>query len=168
MHLRNSIVNAFGRRVFLGGNMHQDYRRLVAFAGALALLVLLIPTPAPAQNRIIKGKVMSEKGEPVEGAAVVIQGTDVKREYTVKTNKKGEYFYMGIPFGVYRVIVRAPGYQPDFAENIRPNISQDSEIPFTLKPGQDHKLAFELSKAELEQIKQQQGKAQQQKQTISE
>jgi len=148
--------------------MHQHYRRLVAFASALVLLVLVIPTPAPAQNRIIKGKVMNEKGEPVEGAAVVIQGTDVKREYTVKTNKKGEYFYMGIPFGVYRVIVRATGYQPDFAENIRPNINQDSEIPFTLKPGADHKLAFELSKEELEQIKQQQGKAQQQKQTVSE
>jgi len=148
--------------------MRQDYRRVVAFAGTLALLVVLICTPATAQNRIIKGKVINEKGDPIEGATVAIQGTDVKRDYTVKTNKKGEYFYMGIPFGVYRVIVRAPGYQPDFAENIRPNINQDSEIPFTLKPGSDHKLAFELSKAEMEQIKQQQEKAGQQKQGVSE
>src|SRR6266568_104136 len=65
MHLRNSIVNAFRRKVLLGGNMHQDYRRLVAFAGALALLVVLIPTPATAQNRIIKGKVINEHGDPL-------------------------------------------------------------------------------------------------------
>ena len=148
--------------------MHRDSRRLVAFAGASALLVLLISVLAPAQNRIIKGKVTNEKGEPIVGAAVLIQGTDVKREYTVKTDKKGEYFYMGIPYGVYRVVVRAQGYRPDFAENVRPNINQESEIPFTLKPGADHKLAFELSPQELEKLKQEASKAEKQKEAAGE
>ena len=88
MHLRNRIANAFRRKVLLGGNMHQDYRRLVAFAGALALLVVLIPTPATAQNRIIKGKVINEKGDPIEGATVAIQGT-VRQQCTAM----GCYFF---------------------------------------------------------------------------
>jgi tetratricopeptide (TPR) repeat protein len=129
----------------------------------------MVTVPAAGQNRIIKGKVTNEKGEPVVGAAVVIQGTDVKRDYPVKTDKKGEYFYMGIPFGEYRVIVRAPGYQPDFASGIKPSMSQESEVNFTLKPGSpDSKLPFELSKQELEKIKQEQATAEKQKQATGE
>src|SRR5437867_54921 len=148
----------------LGGNMQTDYRRIAVSALSLTLLALSLSGPAVAQNRVIKGKVTNDKGEPVVGAAVVIQGTDVKREYPVKTDKKGEYFYMGIPFGVYRVIVRATGYQPDYTENIRPSIAQESEVNFTLKPGEDRKLAFEMSPQELERVKQEAAKAEKQKQ----
>jgi len=144
--------------------MRQDYRRLVAFAGTLALLVVLICTPATAQNRIIKGKVINEKGDPIEGATVAIQGTDVKRDYTVKTNKKGEYFYMGIPFGEYRVVVRAQGYLPDYAQGIKPSISEEKDVPFKLKAGDSNaKLPFQLTTQEIEAAKQQQAQAEKQK-----
>jgi len=145
--------------------MRIDYRRTTGFAVSLSLLALIFSLPAAAQNRVIKGKVTNDKGEPVVGAAVLIQGTDVKREYKVNTDKKGEYFYMGIPFGVYRIVVRAPGYQPDYADNVKPSIAQESDIPFTLKPGEDHKLAFELSPQEMEKLKQEAAKAKEQKET---
>ncbi len=148
--------------------MHNHFSRITVFAISLSLLALALSVPAVAQNRVIKGKVTNEKGEPIAGANVVIQGTDVKREYTVKTDKKGEYFYMGIPFGTYRVIVRAPGYQPDYADNIRPSIAQESDIPFTLKPGEDRKLAFELSPQEMEKLKQEAAKADKQKEASGE
>src|SRR5262245_14902792 len=120
---------------------------------ALALVVVLA-VPAAAQNRVIKGKVTNEKGEAVVGAQIQIQGTDIKRDYNTKTDKKGEYFYMGIPFGEYRVIVRAQGYLPDYAQGIKPSISPEMDVPFKLKPGDSNaKLPFQLTAQELDAAK---------------
>jgi Tfp pilus assembly protein PilF len=124
---------------------------------------LLGALPAIAQNRIIRGKVTNDKGEPVVGATVAIQGIDVKREYNTKTDKKGEYFYMGIPAGEYRVVIRAQGYQPNFVQGVRPNISKESDVDLTLTPGQDQKLPFELTPEERAKLEKEVEKAQKMK-----
>jgi len=135
----------------------------------VSFIVLFVAVfPAFAQNRIIKGKVTNEEGQPVQGAVIKIQGTDVKREYSTKTDKKGEYIYMGIPFGEYRVIVRAQGYRPDFAGGVRPSIAQDSEVNFTIKQGADQKLPFELTPEEMQKLKEEVQKAEKQKQASTE
>jgi tetratricopeptide (TPR) repeat protein len=132
--------------------MHTSFRKIVTLAVCLAVLSLLA-LPAMAQNRIIRGKITNEKGEIVTGGEVTITGTDIKREYKVNTDKKGEYFYMGIPTGTYRVVVRAKGYGPDFTQNIRPVIG-DNVFNFTLKPGDEKmRLPFDMTQAELEKLK---------------
>jgi tetratricopeptide (TPR) repeat protein len=132
--------------------MHTSVRRIVTLAVCLAVISLLA-MPAMAQNRIIRGKVTNEKGEIVAGGEVTITGTDIKREYKVNTDKKGEYFYMGIPTGTYRVVIRAKGYQPDFSQGIRPVIG-DNVFNFTLKPGDEKmKMPFDMSQAEIEKLK---------------
>ena len=148
--------------------MHNSTGKVGVLAICLLAFVLVLSLPAMAQNRIIKGKVTNDKGEPVVGAQIYIQGMDVKREYTVKTDKKGEYFYMGLPYGQYRVVARAQGYSPDFVQGISPNISEEKQVDFKLNPGQDRKLPFEMSAQELERAKQEQEKAQKQKQASTE
>jgi tetratricopeptide (TPR) repeat protein len=129
-----------------------------------AALLVVLAGPAAAQNRIVKGKVTNEAGEPIQGAMVLIQGTDIKREYSVKTDKKGEYFYMGIPYGEYRIVVRAKGYAPDYVEKIKPNIAEETDTPFKLKPGNsDAKLAFQMTKEEIEEIRKEVAHAEKQK-----
>ncbi len=147
--------------------MLNPIRKFAPVAMSLALVLLLV-LPAMAQNRIIKGKVTNDKGEPVQAAEIKIQGIDVKREYSVKTDKKGEFFYMGIPYGQYRVICRAAGYQPDFVSGIQPSISEEREVNFKLNPGQDRKLPFEMTAQELEKAKQEAAKAEKQKQASGE
>ena len=105
--------------------------------------------PGVAQSRVIKGKVVDDKGQPVVGAEITIQGMDVYRNFRVKTDKKGQYFYLlGIQTGGYRVIARAQGFQPEYKEGIRPQLSEEAEVNFTLNPGADHKLPFEMTDAE--------------------
>ena len=119
-------------------------------------LVLTLALPAAAQSRAIKGKVTDENGKPVADAQVTIQGMDVYRNLTTKTNKKGEYLYiLGMQSGLYRVIVRKAGFQPAYKENIRPEMQEQSEVDFTLEPGQDQKLPFEMTEAEREEYKKQ-------------
>jgi len=145
--------------------MIQSIRRFVPVS---LILLTILALPSAAQNRIIKGKVTNDQGQPLQGASIKIQGTDVKREYTTKTDKKGEYIYMGIPFGEYRVVVRAQGFTPDFAQGIRPSISSDSEVNFSLKPGEDRKLPFEMTQEEINRLKEDVQKAEKQKQASAE
>jgi tetratricopeptide (TPR) repeat protein len=132
------------------------------------MLILLAGTPLMAQNRIIRGKVTNDKNEPIKDVVIKIIGTDVKREYTTKTNNKGEYFYMGLPFGVYRVVARAQGFQPDFRQGIQPSISDEKVIDFTLTPGSDHKLDFEMTAEEKERVNQDRAKAEKQQKASGE
>jgi tetratricopeptide (TPR) repeat protein len=147
--------------------MHIPSRNFVA--GVVCFVALAYALPAMAQNRIIQGKVIDDKDQPVVGASVTIQATDSKsRSYVSKTDKKGSYIYMGFPAGEYRVVVRAPGFEPGLWPSVRPASSNPSVCDIRLVPGQDHKLPFELSAQELEQIKKEMEKAEKRKQSSAE
>jgi len=131
--------------------MFNPVRKPVIF---LFFLALFLAVPAIAQNRIIRGKVVDDKDEPIQNAQVTIMGMDIKREYKVKTDKKGEYFYMGIPSGMYRIVVRVKDYEPDFQQNVRPALGEETAINFKLQPGDmNRRLAFELSTEEIEKLR---------------
>jgi tetratricopeptide (TPR) repeat protein len=141
--------------------MHSRFHKVSVFVMPL-MLIMLAGIPLMAQNRIIRGKVTNDKGEPVKDAVIKILGTDVKREYSTKTDKKGEYFYMGIPYGQYRVVVRAQGYLPDYRSNVQPSISEERVVDFALNPGNDHKLDFEMTTEEKQRMEQDRAKAEKQ------
>lgn len=73
---------------------------------ALALVVLgYLATPASAQlTAVMKGKVVDDKGMPVEGAEVKGEFLgDVNREWTTKTNKSGDFLRAGLAPGPWKV-----------------------------------------------------------------
>jgi tetratricopeptide (TPR) repeat protein len=132
--------------------MSISMRRVFLPTALSVSLLLALALPVAAQNRAIKGKVTDDKGQPIADAQITIQGMDIVRNLTTKTNKDGEYVYLlGMQVGTYRIIVRKTGYQPDFKANIKPQVGEEVEVDFTLKPGQDHKLPFEMTDAEKEQ-----------------
>lgn len=115
----------------------------------LAALLLTLALPVAAQNRAIKGKVTDLQGKPVADAQITIEGTDIARILHTKTDKKGEYMYiLGLQVGTYRVVVRKEGYKPEYEEKIRPNMGEEAEVDFTLTPGKDFKLPFEMTDEE--------------------
>jgi cytochrome c-type biogenesis protein CcmH/NrfG len=79
--------------------------RLTLFA---ALVALGLALPAAAQNIVI-GKVTDVKGQPVEGATVVIEQPSSGRKYESKTGKNGEYTQVGLIAGAYTVTVTKEG-----------------------------------------------------------
>jgi tetratricopeptide (TPR) repeat protein len=66
---------------------------------------LAIAIPAAAQSTgMVKGVVVDDKGQPVEGAKVTIEMTaGTGRRFETKTNKKGEYIQIGLNSGAYKV-----------------------------------------------------------------
>jgi tetratricopeptide (TPR) repeat protein len=78
----------------------------------LLMAVALVGSEAGAQTGTARGKILDDKGQPLEGVVVTIdyQG-GVTRKYETKTNKKGEYTQVGIYPGVYKVTANKEGFQ---------------------------------------------------------
>src|SRR6266550_2683631 len=63
----------------------------------IAMLAALgIPTAFAQATGTVKGVAKDMQGNPIAGATVEWYNTDNGRKYTLKTNKKGEYFSLGI------------------------------------------------------------------------
>jgi tetratricopeptide (TPR) repeat protein len=70
-----------------------------------ALAALAIAVPAVAQmGGMVKGTVVDDKNQPVEGAKVTISMTDTGRKFETKTDKKGQYLQIGLASGAYTVV----------------------------------------------------------------
>jgi tetratricopeptide (TPR) repeat protein len=75
----------------------------------LALAVVLSAPQVQAQTGSVKGVCKDLDGAPIVGAEVEWYGTDTGRKYTLTTNKKGEYFSLGILPGKYNVKLSKDG-----------------------------------------------------------
>jgi tetratricopeptide (TPR) repeat protein len=62
-----------------------------------------------AQLTGLEGDVMGVDGKLVPNTVVRIMRLDAKRTYPAKTDKKGHYFYSGLPSGLYSITVQIGG-----------------------------------------------------------
>ncbi|MGH9532809.1 MAG: tetratricopeptide repeat protein [Terriglobales bacterium] len=68
--------------------------------------VMAVGLAAPAWSQItaaVKGKVTDESGQPIVGAVVEYLSLDTGRKYNLDTDKKGEYYAIGVASGSYKV-----------------------------------------------------------------
>lgn len=89
----------------------------------ITVLLLAFATSAHAQQAVsrLKGRVVSEKGEPIANATVHVEafygyaaGTfDGQRTFTATTDKSGNWNVLGIKSGVWLFEVSAPGFLPE-------------------------------------------------------
>lgn len=83
---------------------HTSLRKNLSIA-ALALVFGFLSVPASAQlTSVITGKVVDEAGKPVEGAEIKGEFLgDVNREWTTKTDKKGDFLKAGLAPGPWKI-----------------------------------------------------------------
>jgi tetratricopeptide (TPR) repeat protein len=111
-----------------------------ALAGVAALI---FPVVALAQTGAIAGKVIGTDGAPLKDALIKIERTDIKGNYKVKTNKKGEYFHAGLPLGQYNVMVEVNGQLADRVQGVRTRLGDPVEVDFDLKKIADRQAAMQ-------------------------
>ena len=73
---------------------------------AVAMGLLLFASASFAQLTGLEGDVKGVDGKLVPNAAVRIARLDAKRTYPAKADKKGHYFYNGLPAGLYSITVQ--------------------------------------------------------------
>jgi len=84
-----------------------------------ALGILFCAVAGFAQTSSMEGNVKGEDGQPLKGALIKIERIDIKGNYPVKTDKKGHYYYGGLPLGTYKITLVVDGKDIDFVNNVR-------------------------------------------------
>lgn len=102
----------------------------------VAVVAVFLAVPAAAQSTgMVKGKVIDDKGQPVEGAKVTIDFLDgVNRKQETKTNKKGEFIQIGLFPGNYKVTAEKEKLGSQ-AFDVRVRIGATADVNFQLVPG---------------------------------
>jgi tetratricopeptide (TPR) repeat protein len=119
---------------------------------AIIFTALLICTSAYAQTGGVTGKVTGQGGAPMVGYLVQIDRVDIKWSSHVKTNKKGEYIYIGLAPGNYRITLVGPDGKPIHYEERHLGIGDPTEVNFDV--GQIQKQAEKAAEANPEYQKQ--------------
>ncbi|HTS63716.1 MAG TPA: tetratricopeptide repeat protein [Candidatus Acidoferrales bacterium] len=105
---------------------HRNF--VVAAAGAF-----LLALSAHAQITAIEGDVKGPDGNPAVKATVKIVRTDIKGNYKCDTNKKGHYFYNGLPLGTYDITVEIDGKTMDMVKGVRTRLGDPTPVNFDLQ-----------------------------------
>jgi tetratricopeptide (TPR) repeat protein len=104
-------------------------------SGAFTLATILIfALPGMAQYReyYFYGKVLDTQKNPLEKVEIALQDVQTSRSYFVKTNKKGEFKFAGLPHGAYKVTFKKEGYATKVDEwrfETPQDTMQKTEIP---------------------------------------
>jgi tetratricopeptide (TPR) repeat protein len=75
---------------------------------AIVFAAILTCLPAFAQTGGVTGKCTEQGGKPLAGYTILVERTEVKWSSKVKTNKKGEYTYIGLAPGPYKLTLLGP------------------------------------------------------------
>ena len=99
-------------------------------AGGLIVASLLLGAEARAQGTgTARGKVLDDKGQGVEGAAIVLEYQGgVTRKHTTKSNKKGDFTQVGLQPGIYRITATKDGYQGGYVD-VRIGLGEATYVP---------------------------------------
>jgi tetratricopeptide (TPR) repeat protein len=95
-------------------------------------LTLLFSGACFAQTVAFEGDVKGEDGKPVQKAVIKIERKDIKGNYKVNTDKKGHYFYGGLPNGTYKITVEVEGKDRDSVDNIKSKYGDPTNVSFDL------------------------------------
>ena len=85
-----------------------------------------------AQTSNIQGDVTGLDGKPIVGAVIKIDRTDIKQNFTVKTDKKGHFLYANLPTGVYSITLVVDGKEMGTLTGLRPKPGDNAPLPFNL------------------------------------
>jgi tetratricopeptide (TPR) repeat protein len=127
---------------------------------AISILFALFSLPAHSQTGTVHGIVKDAQGNVITGAEVTWHNDANGRTYKLKTDKKGQYFSLGIDPGIYTVTVAKDGKQLDQVNKFKVG-ADEVDLPFDLKQSQEQAVQQTAKEKGItpEQVKQMQEQA---------
>lgn len=101
-------------------------KRVVLFCLTITLL-LSTHTANFAQNVVIRGVVTDQEGNPLKDVQIKLVDPERGLSFDLKSNKKGNFMKVGIPFATYRISAELDGYFP-FDSRIQPKMGSEERI----------------------------------------
>lgn len=148
----------------------KKYLAILLFA-TLAL-GLSVPAVFAQASGSVKGVCKDAQGNPIADGIVVWTNMDNGQKYTLKTNKKGEYFSLGLTPGKYTVVLYKnsddlkANKEMDHVKGFQVQLA-DNELPFDMKKEQENAAKGQgLSPEQLKQMQEAQAKAAKETNTV--
>ena len=98
-----------------------------------------------AQITAIEGDVKGDDGKPLVGAVVKLDRYDITAHYKTKTDKKGHYFYNGLPLGNYNVTIEVDGKDIDNKTGVRSKLGDPTNVSFDLAAARKQREATQAA-----------------------
>lgn len=102
-------------------------------AALSAIGTLFFASLCVAQTSTIEGDVKGPDGQPLKGAVIKIDRTDIKGKYQTKSDKKGHYLHVGLPLGTYNLTCEVDGKAADNVNGVRTRPGDSTVIDFDLQ-----------------------------------
>jgi tetratricopeptide (TPR) repeat protein len=152
-----------------GGNMKKHFAILLF---AILALGLCVPQVFAQASGTVKGVCKDAQGNPVVDGIVVWTNNDNGQKYTIKTNKKGEYFSLGLSPGTYLVTLyknaddMKAGKEMDHVKGFRVQLDENTLDLDVKKEMENAAKGQGLSPEQLKQMQEQQAKQQKETMTV--
>src|SRR5690242_19910188 len=88
--------------------------------------------PIYAQTGGVQGKAIQQDGQPCAKCIVLIDRMDIKSTYKTKTGKKGEFVYIGLPIGNYKITLQSPTGQTLYYIEKHVGLGEPTDVDFNL------------------------------------
>jgi tetratricopeptide (TPR) repeat protein len=85
-----------------------------------------------AQTGGLTGKCTGENGQPLAGYTILVERQEMKWSQHTKTNKKGEYVYIGLSPATYKITLLSPAGQQVFFQTQHVGIGDPTEVNFDM------------------------------------
>ena len=128
-------------------------------------LGLCVPPALAQASGTVKGTCKDAQGNPIADGIVVWTNSDNGQKYTLKTNKKGEFFSLGLTPGSYLVTLyknadeMKAGKEMDHVKGFKVNLDENT-LDFDVKKEMESAAKGQgLSPEQLKQMQEQQAKA---------
>jgi tetratricopeptide (TPR) repeat protein len=128
-------------------------------------------SPRPVSGTV-KGVCKDVEGAPIVDAVVVYANLDNGQKYTLKTNKKGEYFSLGLSPGKYNVTLyknaddQKADKQLDSVKGFQVQLDENTLDFDEKKVQEEHAKGVGLTPEQLKQLQEQQAKVQKEQSTV--
>jgi len=115
-------------------------KHFAIFLIAVLAAALCVPVAFAQASGTVKGTCRDAQGTPIADAIVLFTNLDNGQKYTLKTNKKGEYFSLGLTPGKYNVQVFKN------ADDQKANNAFDLVKGYQVQLGDNDALDFDMKK----------------------
>ena len=100
------------------------------------LLVCALTLHAQFDTSVVLGTVRDQSATVVPGATVKLLNTETGIESQSATSESGDYLFLNVKIGKYRVTVEKAGFAAASAENVTVTVNARQRVDFELKVGQ--------------------------------
>ncbi len=140
---------------------------------AVFALAVRIPAAIAQSSGTVQGTAKDAQGSPIPDAIVVYNNQDNGQKYSLKTNKKGQYFSLGLTAGKYNVVLyknaddQKAGKEMDHVNGYTVQIGDNTPLDFDIKKEQESQAkGVGLTPEQLKQMQEQQEKQKKEVNTV--